>query len=392
MCIRDRYLCAFQLCWADHTFAAFVAGARVREPVSGLLGKGDQRQHDRYFGQHADGRSKRGAGVDAPQGDGNGDRQFEEVAGSDHGRRGGDTVGNLDSLAHAIPDGKNEIGLQDQGNGNQQDVDPISGDGLSLEGENDEQCRHQGDDGDRVPLRKEHGVVPHLAATPDEQASCQGSTDEWNDDEQADGQEQCGVGDLDIADAKQQRDDRNEQDQDDQVVDGNLDKCVRGVATGEIAPHEDHGGARRCAQQHGACYVLLDLVGRKDVAIGSLEKPDGQQEHRERLDGPVDDQRDQQTLGALADAHNAAEVDLQHHGINHEPDEDGYRQRDAVDSHFVENAYHSWQETTQNDAGDHGHHHPQTHVLLKETQTSFSFHFDLPWYRMLSGAEGATVY
>src|SRR5664280_2866662 len=377
MCIRDRYLCAFQLCWADHALTALVASTRVREPVSGLLRDGNKRQHDGYLGQHADRRGKRSAGVDAPEGDRDGDSQLEEVAGANHGRRGGDTVRNLYSFAHAVPDGKDEIGLQDQGNGNQQDVDPVGSDGLSLEGENDEQCRHQSDDGDRVPLRKEHGVVPHLAVAPDEQASCQGSTDERNDDKQPDGQEQCRVRDLDIANAKQQSNDGDEQNEDDQVVDGDLNQRVSGVSASEVAPYEDHSGAGCCSQQHGACDVLLDLVGGEDVAIGSLEEPDGQQEHRERLDGPVDDQRDQQTFGVLADAQDAAEVDLQHHGINHEPDEDGYWQRDAVDSQFVESVYHSRQETAKDDAGDHASRYPQTQVFLKDAQTRLAFHFGL---------------
>src|SRR5450759_212716 len=212
---------------------------------------------------------------------------------------------------------------------------------------------------------------------PDKQASRESSTDQGNDDEQADGQKQCRVRDLDVADAEQQGHDGDEQDQDDQVVDGNLDKRVCGVAAGEVAPYEDHGGARRCAQEHGSCDVLLDLVGREDVAIGSLEEPDGQQEHRERLDGPIDDKCDQESLGVLADAHDAAEVDLQHHGIDHEPDEDGHRQGDTIHGQLVEGAYDPWQKTTQDDAGDHASRDPQTQVLLKDAQTSLAFHFDL---------------
>ena len=99
--------------------------------------------------------------------------------------------------------------------------------------------------------------------------------------------------------------------------------------------------------------------------------------HRERLDCPVDDECDHQSLGIPADAHDAAEVDLEHHGIDHEPDEDSHRDRDVVDVHTTQSSNDAREQPTEKDPTDHAQRHPQTQVLLEDAQTSLPFHFDL---------------
>ena len=49
--------------------------------------------------------------------------------------------------------------------------------------------------------------------------------------------------------------------------------------------------------------------------------------HRERFDQPVYDECDDETLGPLPCIHDALEINLQHHGKDHQPDENCYRNR-----------------------------------------------------------------
>jgi hypothetical protein len=52
-----------------------------------------------------------------------------------------------------------------------------------------------------------------------------------------------------------------------------------------------------------------------------LKKKPSEKCHRERLDDPVDEKRDHQSLGSLADVQDRGEVDLEHHRVDHQPDQ-----------------------------------------------------------------------
>jgi hypothetical protein len=62
-------------------------------------------------------------------------------------------------------------------------------------------------------------------------------------------------------------------------------------------------------------------------------KQPAQQRHRERLDRPVDEQRDADAAPVLAHLVQRAEVDLQQHRDDHHPDQQGDRQVDLGDFH-----------------------------------------------------------
>ena len=61
-----------------------------------------------------------------------------------------------------------------------------------------------------------------------------------------------------------------------------------------------------------------------------LEEDPAQERHRERLDEPVHEERDEKAAGLPADSEEAREVDLQHHRIDHQPDEHGDRDVDLA--------------------------------------------------------------
>jgi hypothetical protein len=53
------------------------------------------------------------------------------------------------------------------------------------------------------------------------------------------------------------------------------------------------------------------------------EEQHAEQCHRERLDQPIDDERQREALRAAADVADREPVDLDHHRIDHHPDERG---------------------------------------------------------------------
>ena len=59
------------------------------------------------------------------------------------------------------------------------------------------------------------------------------------------------------------------------------------------------------------------------------EEEPAQCRHGERLDEPVDDQREGQAPGFPADVLDGGKVDLDHHRVDHHPDEHGHHQVDV---------------------------------------------------------------
>ncbi len=132
----------------------------------------------------------------------------------------------------------------------------------------------------------------------------------------------------DVGHAEQQRGDGREGEDHHQIVHRHLHQCVVGVALHQLAPDEDHRRAGGHAEQDHAGDVL---GGRRRIDPGRvqvLEEEHAQRGHREGLDQPVDDQRQRQALRPATDLPNGRPVDLDHHRIDHHPDE---QRNDQVD-------------------------------------------------------------
>ena len=99
-----------------------------------------------------------------------------------------------------------------------------------------------------------------------------------------------------------------------------------------------------------------------------LEKEPGEQCHAEWLDEPVDETRNDEPFRSLADAENRREIDLQHHRVDHQPDEHGDRNIDLAAAPELEATQivdQTWCELSQANANDHAQCDPQRQVSLK---------------------------
>ena len=92
------------------------------EPVPRAVGNSDQRKHHRHFHQHADCGCQRHRAVRAKQRDGNRDRQFKKVGGSNHSRRRRDVMRQLERPARKVGNLEYQEGLQRERDGNEHNV------------------------------------------------------------------------------------------------------------------------------------------------------------------------------------------------------------------------------------------------------------------------------
>lgn len=79
------------------------------------VGNFHQAQHHGDLCQHAYGGGQGGGAGDSEQGNGHGYGQFEEVGSTDHAGRSCNVMWQMEQVAGAIGDGKDQIGLKDQG-------------------------------------------------------------------------------------------------------------------------------------------------------------------------------------------------------------------------------------------------------------------------------------
>ena len=132
----------------------------------------------------------------------------------------------------------------------------------------------------------------------------------------------------DITDRKS--DDRREEEEHDEVIDRYLHQRVRRIPVGELRPDEHHCRSRCCGKDDGSRNVL---VGKRLTDEGKeqmFEEEGGDQRHGERLDEPVDEERDEYPLRPFAHPENTGEIDLEHHRVDHQPDQYGDRHIDLA--------------------------------------------------------------
>jgi len=147
----------------------------------------------------------------------------------------------------------------------------------------------------------------------------------------------------------------------------NLDQRVVGVSFDELAPHEDHGRARCHAQQDHAGDVLACQLGIHPGGEYMPKKQYAQCCHAEGLDQPVHHKREHQTLRLLPYILHRVPVDLDHHRIDHHPDEDG---DDQVDLRYFKRRHcleNTGQHKSQTHPDGNAQRHPDRQIPLKQT-------------------------
>ena len=102
-----------------------------------------------------------------------------------------------------------------------------------------------------------------------------------------------------------------------------------------------------------------------------LHEQPGQERHAEGLDQPVDEQRHHQPLGLSGDAAKRAEIHLQHHRVDHQPDQHGDRDVDLgpwPNSILLSAEVRPGARLAQIDAGDHAEEDPERQVALEKAR------------------------
>ena len=191
---------------------------------------------------------------------------------------------------------------------------------------------------------------------------------------------------MNACDASQQHHDRRKSKNHDQVINGNLCQCVRAIAIGEVAPNEDHRRARSSGENDQADDIVFSgfrIDPSEYIAEEGCDEKPTKSRHAEGLHDPIHKERDEQSSWLSENASDPTEVDLQHHGINHEPNENGDRDvhmgiraefpsPDAVRQIRVK--------ATQSKADGHAGKYPNSQVAFKEIElfpfagSSFGFH------------------
>jgi hypothetical protein len=173
-----------------------------------------------------------------------------------------------------------------------------------------------------------------------------------------------GTGDEDLHD-------RREREQHDEIVDGHLHERVCGIAVRQIRPHEHHGRAWCCGQDDDAGCVLARELPSDQRKEKVLKEQPAKQRHRERLHEPVDRNRDQQSLRPPPRAHDRSEIDLEHHGVDHQPDQQRHRHVDVTagpEFEMLQCAYGVGQKLAEDQARSHAEPDPERQVALEPIQ------------------------
>ena len=230
--------------------------------------------------------------------------------------------------ARAQPaDGEHAIALQHQWHGDQHDDERLSHQGGGLQAE---QQHHGGDE-----TRYGRGLEPggegaDRQLRPPLQHGARGHAGQQRQHYvEHGGQQQGGPRHREFGHPQQEGGDGREGHHHDEVVDRDLHERVVRVPPNQLAPDEYHGGAGGHTQQDHPGDVLLRIRRRHPSRKHELEEEHPEPRHGEGLDQPVHHQGQRQALRASAHLAHATPVDLDHHRVDHDPDEHGYHQVDV---------------------------------------------------------------
>ncbi len=281
----------------------------------------------------------------------------------------------LQSPAREIGDKEDQESLDRQRNGDQQDVQGVVNDHFALEGEDDHQGQQQTGNRDVAPFGQEHILEVGFSPALDHPRAGDDAAGQRDHHEQHHGQDQRIPGDLHPAHAQQEGHDGGEGQQDDQVVGSNLHHGIGGVALCQVTPYEHHRRAGRSTQQDGPGQVAFRQVSRDQGFEHHIEEKPRDAKHGEGLDEPVGHPGHVQSLGVLPDIPDALEVHLEHHGVDHQPDQDGDGDGHIGILKSPQEGRNARQVLPDQHTRGHAQQHPQGQVFFKEANAAlFLFH------------------
>jgi hypothetical protein len=192
--------------------------------------------------------------------------------------------------------------------------------------------------------------------------------DHRNDDEQHDRQKEGIPRYRDRRDAEQQADDRREREHHDRVVERHLRQREVRLAVAQVRPNEDHGRARRRGEDDQAGDVRFDLISRQPRPKQPADEQPAEERHRERLDRPIDEQRHADAAPVLLHLVQCADVDLQQHRDDHQPDQHRHRQVDLGHLHASDRLERGREPVAEGNTGNDAERHPDRQVPLEHAQ------------------------
>ena len=274
-------------------------------------------------------------------------------------------MGHFPGEGGGIGDREDSIGLEDDRHRDQRDDQRIGEDDAALETEEQHDRGKQANDRGRFDPCHE-GIDRREAALGDQQPARDDARDQWNDDIQADREQQRLPGHGDFRDAEQERDDRREREHHHRIIHAHLRQRIGRIALRQLRPDKDHRGARRGAEQDQAGNIGFGIIGRNEIREDVFEEQDAEQGHRERLDQPVDHQRDDQALGLGEGAAQAGELDADHHRPDHRPDQDRDGEIDIRIFQRGQRAEGGREQLAERETGGQGERDPDGEVFFKE--------------------------
>ena len=332
-----------------------------------VVGDADERQHDGHFDEDPDDGCQCGPGLQTEKRDCNGHGKLEEIACAYQAGRGGYAVGQFPGSRPTVGDEEYQDGLQNKRYRYQQDMNRIGKNRISLECKKDNERQKKADGGKGSEFA--YKLVVEIVDAPALHNYYSGydCRHKRNDDEQRDREDECCPGYGDAADAEQKADNRHKSHKDNKVVDGDLNERIGCVASRQIAPNKHHRRAGGSPEKHRSGKILVGQPDRYQMLENNEEEKPSDAEHRERFYEPVGDTCDQNAFRTLAYVHHALEVDLQHHGVDHHPNQDGDRYRHIGVFPLAERSRESRDEIADSYARYDAKRDPNAQIFLKKT-------------------------
>ena len=246
----------------------------------------------------------------------------------------------------------------------------IGKDHVRLGAEDDDQGKKKACRGYMVEFVDENLIQIPFAAVLHHQAAGQYAAGQRDDYKKEDADKENVVGNGNLGNAQKEFHNRHEGHQDDQVVGGHLDHCVCRISVGESAPHEYHGRAGCGAQKDGTGQVLSGQLRIHEGAKQVEEEKGGNAVHGEGLNEPVRYPGHQKAFPISSSLFDTLEIDFNHHGVNHNPDEHCHGKRNAIYLQAPQKAGQGGKEMAQGHAQCHAQQHPQGEIALEETHIS----------------------
>jgi hypothetical protein len=140
------------------------------------------------------------------------------------------------------------------------------------------------------------------------------------------------------------------------------------LAVGQVGPYEHHRGTRRRGQNDETGDIAVDVAWRQQRAKEPANEQPGEQGHAEGLDQPIDADGHGNAAPLLGHPVQRAEIDLEQHRHDHQPDQHGDRNIDLGHGHAAERLEGRRQQPAERNTGDDAQRDPDGQITLKSAE------------------------